>query len=166
MEILMEITAAGLAIVLVIFVPLMAVAKENDRIAMEAIEAELTNFVNDFASKGESTQEDYDEFVQKVQAIMPCEIEISIRHLDDNPGRKNAQTSGNLIGENLTWTTFDYKETIGAQGKYEVNKGDQIDGVVYKTQLSFSDAIENMWYKVLGKNISKEIARSSALVIN
>ena len=116
----------GITIMLV--VPLVALTERN----IDVAQASLSSTVNEFASKvvtdSEISQSAYDSLAQKAAAIVqvPVDIEIEVQHFDENPGKKTSTVSSDMIGENLTYSTFDVEEVLKTNGRYPLNKNDVV----------------------------------------
>ena len=104
---LITIIAIFLAAVLMFVFPLMAVSNNQEDVTQLAVTEATQEFVNKAATKGKITQEDYDAYVQTLGATgNTYDIEIEVKVLDENPGKKTAQTTYEKIGENVYYTEY------------------------------------------------------------
>ena len=104
---LITIIAIFLAAVLMFVFPLMAVSNNQEDVTQLAVTEATQEFVNKAATKGKITQEDYDAYVQTLGATgNTYDIKLEVQHLDENPGKKTSTTSGDMIGENVRYSTF------------------------------------------------------------
>lgn len=104
---LMIIIAIFLVAILMFIFPLMAVSERNDDIAQSVVQTATSAFVDSVSTKGKIEPSEYEALEQKLAATgNTYEIELEVQHLDENPGKKQATTSGDLIGENVRYSTF------------------------------------------------------------
>ena len=119
------------AIVMFVF-PVMYIAKSNEQISQSNVQALTNDFVNTARTTAKITKEDYNAFIQKINATgNKFDAEIEIQVLDENP-RKVNNTS---IGENLYYSVYtsDIEEQLREQGIYELKEGDVIRVTVKNT---------------------------------
>ena len=106
-DVLITIIGIIIAVFLMLFVPLMAVANNQEDVAQLAAQEDTQEFVNKIATKGTITQDDLDTFLQNLSKDgNSYEFEIEVQILDENPGKKASVTSGDLIGENIRYSEF------------------------------------------------------------
>lgn len=105
--VLITIISIFVGITIMFIIPIMAVSQQNDTIAQTTAQEATTQFVSTIANSGSITQNDYDTYVQKLSSTgNSFDISIEVQHLDENPGKKSATTSGDLIGENVYYSTY------------------------------------------------------------
>ena len=104
---LITVIAIFLAATLMFVFPLVSVSDRNDDIAQLTVQTETVEFVDNIRATGKLTQANYDAYVQKISATGNVyDIEMEIRHLDENPGKKSAQTASEKIGENVYYSEY------------------------------------------------------------
>ena len=104
---LMTIIGLFLVATLMFLVPLMAITERNDDIAQSVIQTAVSEFTDTSSNAGAITQHAYEELRSRLNSTgNSFEIIIEVQHLDENPGKKTVYTSGNLIGENIRYSTF------------------------------------------------------------
>ena len=97
------ILAIVLAAVLMFVFPLMSVADRSDDVSQLSVQNSTTTFVDNIRSTGRITLAEYNRFAQEINATgNTYEIEMEVKILDENPGKKTAQTTYEKIGENIT----------------------------------------------------------------
>ena len=170
-DVLITIIGIIIAVFLMLFVPLMAVANNQEDVAQLAAQEETQEFVNKIATKGTITQDDLDTFLQSLSKDgNSYEFEIEVQILDENPGKKASVTSGDLIGENIRYSEFTQAilENIAnsSDGKYKLKKGDNIIIRINNTNTTLAQLLRNFAYKVVGKDTYQIGASASAMVQN
>lgn len=168
---LITIIAIFLAAVLMFVFPLMAVSSNQEDVTQLAVTEATQEFVNKAATKGKITQEDYDAYVQTLGATgNTYDIKLEVQHLDENPGKKTSTTSGDMIGENVRYSTFT-DEILksfndNGNGKYSLSKGDNVIVTVNNTNTTLAQLLRNFMYKVTGSDTYQIGASASALVVS
>ena len=167
---LITIIAIFLAAVLMFVFPLMAVSSNQEDVAQLAVTQATQEFVNKVATKGKITQADYDAYVQVLGATgNTYDIKMEVQHLDENPGKKTTATSGDLIGENVRYSTFTDDILNGIErneGQYTLSKGDNVIVTVNNTNTTLAQLLRNFMYKVTGSDTYQIGASASALVVS
>ena len=168
---LMTLFAIFLAVVLMFVFPLMAVSNNQEDVTQLAVTEATQEFVNKAATKGKITQEDYDAYVQTLGATgNTYDIKLEVQHLDENPGKKVSTTSGDMIGENVRYSTFT-DEILKSfnddgNGTYSLSKGDNVIVTVNNTNTTLAQLLRNFVYKVTGSDTYQIGASASALVVS
>lgn len=167
---LITIIAIFLAAVLMFVFPLMAVSSNQEDVTQLAVTEATQEFVSKAATEGKITQESYDAYVHTLGATgNTYDIKIEVQHLDENPGKKVTTTSGNMIGENVRYSTFTEEILKGVEennGKYVLSKGDNVIVTVNNTNTTLAQLLRNFMYKVTGSETYQIGASASALVIS
>ena len=170
---LMTIIGIFLAALLMFIVPLMAVSERNDDIAQTVVQTATAEFVDTVSNVGAIRPSDYEAYVQKLHATgNTFSVEIEVQHLDENFGKKNNTTSGDLIGENQRYSTFT-DEILnkmypggGASNNYVLKKGDNIIVTTKNTNRTIAQTLRTFIYKVTGQGTYQIGASSSGMVVN
>lgn len=177
-ETLMTIIAIFAAALIMFVFPLMWTANSQEEISQTSVETLVANFVNTVATKGKITRIDYEDFIQKLHATgNTFDVEIEVQVLDDNPGKKTAFSSPNLIGENVYYSVFtstilgrlygsNAENNIVEIGDYILKKGDYIIVNVKNTNITLATQVKNFLYKIVGKDTYTISASATALIIN
>ena len=169
---LMIIIAIFLAAILMFIFPLMAVSERNDDIAQSVVQTATSAFVDSVSTKGKIEPSEYEALEQKLAATgNTYEIELEVQHLDENPGKKQATTSGDLIGENVRYSTFTteildtmYEGTDAAN--YPLKKGDIVVVTVKNTNTTIAQSLRTFFYKITGQGTYQVAASASSMVVN
>ena len=101
------ILAIVLAAVLMFVFPLMSVADRSDDVSQLSVQNSTTTFVDNIRSTGRITLAEYNRFAQEINSTgNTYSIEMEVKILDENPGKKTAQTTYEKIGENVYYTEY------------------------------------------------------------
>lgn len=94
--------------VLIFIVPLMTLASRSDNVAQENVKLIVEEFVTDVKNTGKLTRAKFEEFESELNSIgnTTYDIEMEIKYLDENPGKKTAQVNYTKIGENVYYSEF------------------------------------------------------------
>ena len=173
---LITIIAIFLAATLMFIVPLMSVTERNDDIAQTVVDAATAEFVETVSNAGAIKPSDYELLEQKLASTgNTYEIEMEVQVLDENPGKKAATTSSDLIGENTRYSIYtseirDYmysQEDLDELAKnYPLKKGDIIVVTVKNTNRTMAEQFRSFMFKVAGKGTYEIAATRSSMVIN
>ena len=119
------------------------------------------------ATQGKITATDYDEFIQKLNATgNTFDVELEIKVLDENPGKKTAQVSGDKIGENITYSiyTTQIEDTLEDDGYIALKEGDNINVSVKNSNTTIAQMFINVFYSITGNDTYAIAAQSSGIV--
>ena len=170
---LMTIIGLFLAATLMFVVPLMAITERNNDIAQSVAQTTVTEFVDSATNIGAIKPSEYEALVSKLHSTgNTFEITLEVQHLDENFGKKNVTTSGDLIGENQRYSTFtteilEYMYPIGMDSKnYPLKKGDMVIVTVKNTNEPVAGQLRKFAYKVTGKGTYEIAASASGMVVN
>ncbi len=169
---LITIIAIFLAAILMFIFPLMSISERNDDIAQSVVQTATSEFVDTISTVGAIKPSDYEAFTGKLAATgNTYDVEIEVQHLDENPGKKSTSTSGSLIGENITYSTFtsEILSTMysddGTQN-YVLKKGDNVIVTVKNTNQTLAATLRSFFYKITGQDTYEIAASSSSMVVN
>lgn len=166
---LMSIIGIMLAVILMFIFPLMVLAGNNDEIAQTIVEIAVSDFVNQVATKGKITRNDYNALIQKLGATgNTYDIQIEVKILDDNPRRVTTTSNPNLSGEYKYYSV--YTSTI----MYDVNRNsefllkndDYIIVTAKSTNQTMGTLLKNFIYKVIGKGAATIGTSATAVILN
>lgn len=167
---LITIVAIFLAAVLMFVFPLMSISERNDDIAELGVQTATVEFVDDIRQTGKITRSDYDAFVQTLAATgNSYDVEMEVKVLDENPGKKTAQTSGDKIGENIYYSEYttqilDKIETSSAK-TMKLKEGDMISVNVKNTNTTIGQMLKNFFYSISGNDSYKIEGSHSGVVM-
>lgn len=164
---LITIVAIVLAAVLIFVFPLMSVSERNDDIAQLAVDTATTEFVNNTITTGKITSEDYDKLIQTITSTgNSYDVELEIRKLDENPGKKSNLLAKDKIGENLYYSVYNSQiEPVLESGKpYTLKEGDMISVNVKNRNRTISQMLRGFFYS-MGSGDNYQIAASHSGVV-
>ncbi len=121
------IIALFLAAILLFVVPLVTLTDRNDNVVNENVKMIVEEFVTDIKNTGTLTTTKYQNFENKLTSTGNAyNIEMEIKYLDENPGKKTEQVNYTKIGENVYYSdyTTQIHEKLDAQGKISLKEGD------------------------------------------
>lgn len=163
----MTVIAIFLAAILMFIFPLMSVSERNDDIAQMAVQTSTTEFVDQARTKGVLTVNNYDAFIQEVAATgNSFDVDMEIKRMDENPGKKLAQATSEKIGENIYYSiyTSQIEDTLDTAGKVKLNEGDILTVTVKNTNQTIAQMFKNFFYSLGGSNASQITAQHSGVV--
>ncbi len=123
--------ALFVAAVFLFVVPLVTLTTRNDNVVQEDVNLIVKEFVTDIKNTGVLTQEKYQSFQNKLAATgNTYNIDMEIKHLDENPGKKLTQANYSKIGEDVYWSEYT-SQIIGTlesskDSTITLKKGDRI----------------------------------------
>lgn len=163
---LITIVAIALAAVLMFIFPLMTMSDRTDDVSQLAIETATTEFVDDVRTTGKLTLDKYDKFVQSVAATgNTYDIDMEVKVLDENPGKKTTQAVKDKIGENVYYAKYTSQILNEiSDSAMKLKEGDIFSTSVKNTNQTMSQQLKNLWYKVSGDN-SYTIAAEHAGIV-
>lgn len=164
---LITIIAVFLAAILMFVFPLMTISDTQDDISQVAVQSLVSEFINNAATKGKITEEDYDTFISKLYATSNTyDVQLEHKIMTTNPNK----VSTDQLGENLYYSVYNttiLDENSGVKsGEYILKKGDYISCTVKNTNTTLASQIKNFIYSIVGKDTYTIAASASALVVN
>ena len=101
------IIALFVAAVLLFVAPLITLTDRNDNVVNENVKLIVEEFVTDIKNTGELSIAAYQNFENKLVATGNVyDIEMEIKYLDENPGKKTEQANYTKIGENVYYSEY------------------------------------------------------------
>ncbi len=140
-----------LAAALMFGVPLMTLSSNNDDIAQMSLQAETQEFVDTVTSTGVLAEADYAAFEQAASADGTAkEIEMEIKVLDENPGKKTTQANYKKYGENVFYSIYSAQidDTLAKNGSITLKQGDMFSVSVKNKYPTLGDTLNNFFYSV------------------
>ena len=169
---LITIVAIFLAAILMFIFPLMSIAERSDDIAQLTVQSAVTEFVNTAINTGKITMDEYDSLVNKIEATgNTYDIEIEVKVVDENVGKKSAWTQGTVYGENNYYSVYtsqimNYMASMEGEGDgvYTMKEGDIISVSVKNSNKTLSQTIRGIFYSITGSGTYQIAAQSSGFV--
>ncbi len=167
---LITIVAIFLAAILMFIFPLMSVAERGDDISQLSVQTATTEFVDNSRTIGKINWTNYNNLVTTISATgNSYDIDLEVKILDENVGKKSAWTSGTVIGENVYYSVYtsqilDEMSKNGDAGTYDMKEGDIISASVKNTNTTLAQNIRSIFYSVSGSGASQIVAQHSGVV--
>lgn len=162
---LITIIAIALAAVLMFVFPLMTMSDRADDVSQLTVETATTEFVDDVRTTGKITLDKYSKFVENLYSTgNSYDIEMEVKVLDENPGKKTTQAQSTKIGENVYYSMYTSQilDTISESNKVlALKEGDMFSASVKNTNTTLSQQLKNFFYSVTG-NDTYTVAASHA----
>ena len=94
--------AIALAAVLMFVFPLMTMSDRTDDVSQLTVETATTEFVDDVRTTGKLSLDKYSKFVENISSTgNSYNVEMELKVLDENPGKKTTQANATKIGDNV-----------------------------------------------------------------
>ena len=171
---LITIVAIFLAAILMFVFPLMSISERNDDIAQLGIQTATVEFVENIASTGKITLANYDSYIQSLVATgNSYDVEMEIKVLDENPGKKTTWATTDKIGENIYYSVYTSQildvlapedGTASTNYEYPLKEGDIVSISVKNTNTTISQMLRNFFYTVTGEDTYQVAAKHAAMV--
>ena len=151
---LITIIGIALAAVLMFVFPLMTMSDRTDDVSQLTVETATTEFVDNIRTTGKITEDRYSKFIENISSTgNTYNVEMEVKVLDENPGKKTTQTSVDKIGENVYYSM--YTSQILEQldkGAIKLKEGDIVSVNVKNTNQTLAQQLKNFFYKVVGND--------------
>lgn len=164
---LITIVAIFLAAILMFVFPLMSISERSDDIAQLGVATATTEFVENIGSTGKITVADYDAYLQSLAATgNSYDVEMEVKVLDENPGKKTTWAVTDKIGENIYYSVYtsQIEDVLYSNNKYVLKEGDIVKVSVKNTNTTISQMLRNFFYTVTGQDTYQVAARHAAMV--
>lgn len=145
----------AIAAILMFVFPVMTMADRTDDVSQLTVQNETTEFVDEIRTTGKITPEKYDQFVQSITSTGNLyDVDIEVKVLDENPGKKSVQVQRDKLGENYYFEVFNSQvmEKIDANQPYLLKEGDIVAVKVKNSTQTLSQQFKNFFYTVLGND--------------
>lgn len=164
---IITVVAIALAAVLMFVFPLMTMSDRADDVSQLTVATATTEFVDDVRTTGKLTMDKYGKFVESISSTGNAyDVEMEVKVLDENPGKKTTQAEATKIGENVYYSyyTSQIMETLeknNGKAVLALKEGDMFSANVKNTNTTLSQQLKNFFYAVTG-NDTYTIAASHA----
>ena len=171
---LITIVAILLAAVLMFIFPLLSVSERSDDISQLSVASATAEFVDNSRSIGKITMENYTKLITTINATgNSYDVEMEVKVLDENIGKKSAWTQGTVIGENVYYSVYtsqivevleDREKIYNSNGVYTMKEGDIFSVSVKNTNKTLSQTIRGVFYSMSGSDVYSILAQHSGVV--
>lgn len=170
---LITVIAIALAAVLMFVFPLMTMADRTDDVSQLTVKTATTEFVDNVRTTGKLTLDKYGKFVENISSTGNAyDVEMEIKTLDENPGKKTTQAVSTRIGENVYYSTYTsqildklYDRDTNTNKTIALKEGDIFSVSVKNTNSTMAQQLKNFFYTVTG-NDTYTIAAEHAGVVS
>lgn len=167
---LVTIIAIALAAILMFVFPLMTMSDRTDDVSQLTVETATTEFVDEVRTTGKITSDKYNKFIEAIGSTgNTYNVEMEVKILDENPGKKTTQTNKEKIGENVYYSVYtsQIEEKLKPEngGVYKLKEGDIVSVSVKNTNQTLSQQLKNFFYTVVG-NDTYTIAASHGGIVS
>lgn len=169
---LVTVVAIFIAAVLMFVFPLMSISERNDDISQLSVQTSIVEFVDNIRSTGKITLDNYDKFLQAIASTgNSYDVEIEVKVLDENPGKKSAQTDITKIGENVYYSVYtsqiESELYDDSSAQKLLKEGDIISVSVKNTNTTIAQMLKNFFYSISGNDTySIEASHSGVVMTN
>lgn len=172
---LTTIIAIFLAAILMFVFPLLSISDRSDDIAQLGVQTATVDFVDNIRSTGVITEENYNAFLNTLAATgNSYDVDMEVKVLDENPGKKTAWAQKDKIGENIYYSVYDSQiqakllssEENEKSGKYPLKEGDIVSVSVKNTNVTISQMLRNFFYTISGNDTYQVAAKHSGMVMS
>ena len=164
------IIAIFLGAILMFIFPLLSVAERSDDVSQLAVQTATTEFVDNSRAVGAITMDNYTKLVNTIDSTgNTYEVEMEVKVLDENVGKKSAWTQGTVIGENVYYSVYTAQileeiQANGGRGVYNMKEGDILSVSVKNTNKTLSQTIRGVFYSMSGGDVYSIAAQHSGVV--
>ena len=150
--------------------PLLSVAERSDDVSQLAVQTATTEFVDNSRAVGAITMDNYTKLVNTIDSTgNTYEVEMEVKVLDENVGKKSAWTQGTVIGENVYYSVYTAQileeiQANGGRGVYNMKEGDILSVSVKNTNKTLSQTIRGVFYSMSGGDVYSIAAQHSGVV--
>lgn len=163
---LITVVAIGLAAVLMFVFPLMTMSDRTDDVSQLTAETATTEYVDDVRTTGKLTMDKYSKFVENLSSTgNTYDVEMEVKVLDENPGKKTTQAKSTKIGENVYYSIYTSQILDNLRsGTLTLKEGDIFSTSVKNTNATLSQQLKNFFYSVTGNDTYTIAAEHAGIV--
>ena len=148
---LVIVIAILLAAIMMFVFPLLSVSERSDDISQLSVQTATAEFVDNSRSIGKITMDNYSKLIDTIYATgNSYDIEMEVKILDENIGKKSAWTQGTVIGENVYYSVYTSQivEVLNESGIYNMKEGDIFSCSIKNTNKTLSQTIRGVFYSI------------------
>lgn len=163
----MTVVAIFLAVILMFLFPMLSVSERSDDISQLAVETAVTNFVDNSRAIGKITVENYDQLISALNATgNSYDVEMEVKILDENIGKKTAWTQGQVIGENVYYSVYTSQimDVLLKDEDYLMKEGDIFSCTAKNTNETISQTLRSVFYSISSNDAFQVGAQHAGMV--
>ena len=166
---LMTVVAIFLAVILMFLFPMLSVSERADDISQLAVQTAVSDFVDNSRSIGKITIENYENLLSALNATgNSYDVEMEVKVLDENVGKKSAWTNGEVIGENVYYSVYTSQilDTLVGNNPtdYLMKEGDIFACTAKNTNTTISQTLRSVFYSISSNSAFQVGAQHSGIV--
>lgn len=167
---LITVVAIALAAILMFVFPLMTMSDRTDDVSQLTVTTATTEFVDDIRTTGKLTMSKYNKFVENISSTGNAyDVEMEIKVLDENPGKKTTQAEATKIGENVYYSMYtsqilDSLSTNNSNSVLALKEGDIVSVSVKNRGTTLKQQFDNFLYSVTGNDTYSIAAEHAGIV--
>lgn len=166
---LITVVAILLAAILMFMFPLMSVSERSDDVSQLAVQTAVNEFVDNSCTIGKITIENYNSLIGTLNSTGNAyDVEIEVKILDENIGKKSAWTQGTVIGENVYYSIYTSQImdelAESTNGVYNLKKGDIVSVNAKNSGKTLAQMIRGVFYSISGNGNYQIAAQHSRAV--
>ncbi len=153
------------AIMMFVF-PVLNMAGQNDKIAQQAVQTAVADYVSTISSTGVITPEATDKFIQTIYSTgNSYDVDYEIRVSDGNPSKKTTTVNSTKTGEQEYYSVFtnEVENTLEKNENYVLKKGDIVTVTVKNNNQTLFQTLQSAFYSTTSD--SYQIAAQQAAVV-
>lgn len=164
---LIIVVVIGLVAVLMFVFPLMTMSDRTDDISQLTVETATTEFVDNARTAGKLTLDKYSKYIENISSTGNVyDVEMEVRVLDENPGKKTTQVESKKIGENVYYSIYTSQilEKLENDNVLPLKEGDIIIVNAKNKSTTVSQQLKNFLYSVTGNDTYTIAAEHAGIV--
>ncbi len=167
---LITVVVIALVAVLMFVFPLMTMSDRTDDVSQLTVDTATTEFVDNARTTGKLTMENYGKYVENISSTGNAyDVEMEVKVLDENPGKKTTQAQSKKIGENVYYSMYtsqimDHLTDPVNKGVLLLKEGDIISASAKNKTSTLSQQLKNFFYTVAGNDTYSIAAEHAGIV--
>lgn len=164
---LITVVVIALVAVLMFVFPLMTMSDRTDDVSQLTVETATTEFVDNARTTGKLTMDNYGKYVENISSTGNAyDVEMEVKVLDENPGKKTTQTQSKKIGENVYYSMYTSQiiDQLETNGVLTLKEGDIISVSAKNKTSTLSQQLKNFFYSVAGNDTYSIAAEHAGIV--
>ncbi len=164
---LIIIVVIGLSAVLMFIFPLMTMSDRTDDVSQLTVNTATTEFVDSVITTGKLTLDKYSKFVENISSTGNAyDVEMELKVLDENPGKKTTQSVDKRIGENVYYSKYTSQilDELDKTPIMLLKEGDVFIASAKNKTPTMSQQLKNFFYSVIGNDTYTIAAEHAGIV--
>lgn len=153
------------AIMMFVF-PVLNMSGQNDKIAQQAVQTAVADYVSTISSTGVISPDATDKFIQTIYSTgNSYDVDYEIRVSDGNPSKKTTTVNSTKTGEQEYYSVFtnEVEKKLDNNENYVLKKGDIVTVTVKNSNQTLFQTLQSTFYSTTSD--SYQIAAQQAAVV-